>query len=64
MNKKDRIAIVITFGYLIFGIVLLIDSSRGDRSLMFLICVVPLLVYWGYRFIKGNISFLNQNSDN
>jgi len=53
MNKKDRIAIVVSVPYLIFaGFGFLEEASFG------FVLLSPLFLYWGYRFIKGDISFL------
>ena len=56
MVKKDRIAIVITVIYSLFPILLLLDGSMEE----FVIFLLPIFLYWGYRFIKGDISFLKQ----
>ena len=57
MTKKDRIAIVLSSPFLIFSLLIL---GNGGRNMVneFLIVFSPLVVYWGYRFIKGDISFL------
>lgn len=50
MNKKDRIAVVISILVLFFSAL-----DKGDA----LIVVAPfVLLYWSYRFIKNDISFL------
>lgn len=56
MVKKDRIAIVITVIYSLFPLVLLLDGSMEE----FVTFLLPIFLYWGYRFIKGDISFLKQ----
>lgn len=61
MTKKDRIAVVISLFYLVVPISVLFEWSRGlsfGPALMFLF---PMAAYWGYRFIKGDISFLGQS---
>ncbi len=55
MNKKDRIAVVVSIPYLIF--VLLGIVMAGNPSVA-VVWGSPLFIYWGYRFIKGDISFL------
>lgn len=58
MNKKDRIATVISIFYLIGYVMLMVNPAihaGGVVSLFFL----PVLIYWGYRFIKDDISFIN-----
>ena len=52
MSQKDRVAIVITVAWGIFGI-----WSASRSSWDFLELVVfwgPIIGYWGYRFIKKN----------
>jgi len=62
MNKKDRIAIVITTLYIFWPLILIADkgSSNFMPALMF---TIPVIAYWGYRFIKNDISFLKNNSE-
>ena len=55
MSKKDRIALVISALYIIVPV----EFSLGTSPLLAPITLIPLLIYWGYRFIKNNISFLN-----
>lgn len=54
MNKKDRIAIVLTIFYLFFLIFVYMEL----RDSLILWALVPV-IYWSYRFIKNGISFLN-----
>ena len=54
MTKKDRIATVFTIFYLFFLIFVYMEL----RSSLLLWSLVPVS-YWGYRFIKNDISFLN-----
>ena len=60
MTKKDRIAIVLTIPFLILFLLLLIMLIRGEPYVLEAILTVlaPVVVYWGYRFIKGDISFM------
>ena len=55
MNKKDRIAVVISVVY-ILGLVL---PTAFNSSMGAIIYFLLLICYWGYRFIKNDISFLN-----
>lgn len=50
MNKKDRIALVCSLLLLILGI----NETEGLAAVLFLITC-----YWGYRFVKNDISFLH-----
>lgn len=54
MSKKDRIAVVLSILYLLIPISALV-SNDGGSAVFFL---VLLIGYWGYRFIKNDISFL------
>ena len=57
MTKKDRIAIVLTIPFLILSLLILIDQSSSMVQ-EFAISIAPVIVYWGYRFIKDDISFM------
>ena len=52
MNKKDRIAVVVSIPWLIFSLLALAKGPEGT------IVGAPLLAYWSYRFVKNDISFL------
>ena len=54
MTKKDRIAIVFTIFYLFFLIFVYMEL----RDSLILWALVPV-IYWSYRFIRNDISFLN-----
>ena len=54
MNKKDRIAVVVSIFYFFF--VCLFSLLEGELSGA--IFLTPLIGYWSYRFIKNDISFL------
>lgn len=57
MTKKDRVAIVVS---VIYAFVPLFGMANGeDGAFLF---VLPIVIYWGYRFIKGDISFLGKNN--
>ena len=57
MTKKDRIAISISFIFLFLSIIGLLAGEPET----FLIFVSPIILYWAYRFIKNDISFLRRN---
>ena len=59
MSKKDRIALVISAIYMLFPITVLF----GGKPDAVVIVILPLLIYWGYRFIKNDISFLNNKGN-
>lgn len=58
MNKRDRRAVSISVFFIIVGIIpLLVGGEPG-----LIVVVIPLLAaYWGYRFTKGDISFIKTN---
>ena len=58
MNKKDRIAVVISIVYFFILILVSLDHL-GDG----VIVSFPLLFYWGYRFIKNDISFIKMKDE-
>lgn len=62
MSKKDRIAIVVSVLYFLFPLAVLFSGAR-DAPVEAIVCISPLILYWGYRFIKGNISFLNNGGN-
>jgi hypothetical protein len=63
MNKKDRIALVASILYLLWPIFLVAGGISNDDELGLVFFVVaPLILYWGYRFIKGDISFIKSDS--
>lgn len=53
MNKKDRIAVVVSVIY--FFILILAFLKHFAEGMLF---CLPLVFYWSYRFIKNDISFL------
>ena len=59
MNKKDRVAIVISALYFLFPLVVLFGGEPGGM----IILMSPLIAYWGYRFVKNDISFLKKNGN-
>lgn len=62
MIKKDRIAIVISIVYFIPAFTLGTNDTGLMEGLFF--GFVPLSIYWGYRFIQNDISFLKMKDDN
>lgn len=61
MLKKDRIAIVLSIIWLLITITIGIEEREVARSLFW--ALFPLTIYWGYRFVKNDISFLKNNSE-
>jgi len=62
MSKKDRVAIVVSIVYFLLPLVVLF-SGASDAPFAAIVFMSPLIGYWGYRFIKNDISFL-KNSEN
>jgi hypothetical protein len=56
VSRKDRIALVISALYSLFPLVVIFEGKPAGVIL----AMLPLLVYWGYRFIKGDISFIGK----
>ena len=56
MTKKDRIAISISFVFLCLSILLILSNEPPH------LVVLALILYWAYRFIKNDISFLQRSS--
>ncbi|WP_216076815.1 hypothetical protein [Acinetobacter sp. A3] len=59
MVKKDRIAIVVSVVYALFPLYAVFEGSI-EESIIF---ILPIVIYWGYRFIKGDISFIKMQDD-
>ena len=58
MTKKDRIAVSISVAWLFLGIVISLAENRQNP---FIELGLLLVIYWGYRFIKNDISFLQRS---
>ena len=58
MTKKDRIAVSISVAWLFLGIMSAISSNDWGPFAAF---PFLLVIYWGYRFIKNDISFLQRS---
>ena len=58
MTKKDRIAVSISVAWLFLGIMSAISSNDWGAFAAF---PFLLVIYWGYRFIKNDISFLQRS---
>jgi hypothetical protein len=59
MTKKDRIAISVSI--LLLLLTALWSAELGKPGPLVLIGFAPLVLYWGYRFIKNDISFLQRS---
>ena len=61
MNKKDRIAVVLSILYLFLPLSIVGGGGEGPEIALGMVAV--LVAYWGYRFIKGDMSFLKRRDD-
>ena len=57
MSKKDRIAIVLSLLWFLGFIFAAMPRIKGDELM---VAIIPLVIYWGFRFIKNDISFLGK----
>jgi len=51
-NKRTRIAIVVSIGWGLFSAIA--ADINEENWAVFVVFMIPVLLYWGYRFIKGN----------
>lgn len=58
MTKRDRIAVVITIFSLPLGIAWFVETPAVG-----LMVIAPLSIYWAYKFIKNDISFLKMKDE-
>ena len=58
MNKKTRIAIVISLAYEIVAYIIALDTSYGwdDFTVSMILFSSPTLAYWAWVFIKSGDS--------
>jgi hypothetical protein len=59
MNKKDRIAVVVSVVLIpiLFGVLIPVISSKTDSIIFAWLALITTCCYWSYRFIKNDISF-------
>lgn len=61
MTKKDRIAIAVSVIYSFLTIVVMLVFVAGGwtvDAILTLGLLLPVFLYWGYRFIKNDLSFI------
>ena len=63
MSKKDRIAIVVSILIPLPMAIIITDISRLNGNGGLMASAFIIFVYWGYRFIKNDISFLDIKED-
>ena len=59
MNKRDRRAVSISVFFIIIVTIFLI----GGEPVVPMVVILLLAAYWGYRFTKGDISFIKTNDE-
>ena len=59
MTKKDRIAVVLSLIYALLLIALVLGGLKPVAGFVF---SFPIYIYWGYRFIRNDISFIGTKS--
>lgn len=62
MTKKDRIAVVVSVVITILGIAMLNSGGQVPVNLGGSILIFTF-IYWAYRFIKNDISFLKMKDE-
>lgn len=58
--QKDRMKLVISTVYTLFCLILILPKELPA----FFVFMLPIIVYWGYRWTKGDITFKNPNKNN
>ena len=59
MNMKDLLAVTISVFFITLGATLLV----GGMPNLFVFVIIFLAAYWGYRFTKGDISFIKSSDE-
>ncbi len=61
ISRKDRIAIVISLLWFLVISALAFSENELTKAIAasLFFALVPLTLYWGTRFIRNNISFMN-----
>jgi hypothetical protein len=59
MNKRDRRAVAISVFFIIIVTIFLI----GGEPVVPMVVILLLAAYWGYRFTKGDISFIKSSDE-
>lgn len=62
MTKKDRIALAVSALYSLIPLGIL-GSGGSDAPLAAAAYISPVVAYWGYRFVKGDISFIKTEEE-
>lgn len=62
MTRKDRVALAISALYSLFPLAVL-GSGGSDAPIAAAFFVSPVVAYWGYRFVKGDISFIKTDEE-
>ena len=65
LDKKDRIAVVVSLLYLVwplFCVVMAFAENEGEIFAIALLSLIPLVLYWGYRAVIAKPSTAAQPS--
>ncbi|WP_456451826.1 hypothetical protein [Hydrogenimonas sp.] len=57
MSLKDRIAVVASLLWIVVVFSISLPHIRGSELISI---IVPVMLYWGYRFVINDLSFLKQ----
>lgn len=61
MEKKDRVTVVISLVYFVLPLIILTSGGRNSGS-GFVLLMIPLIIFWGYKYIKDEHSDLKYYS--
>ena len=62
LDKKDRIAVVVSLLYLVGVLVLVLAANSGEGIMIGLLVLIPLVLYWGYKAVTARPSTAAQPS--
>lgn len=63
LDKKDRIAVVVSLLYLVGVLVLVVAANRIEEGIVAgLLALIPLVLYWGYKAVTARPSTAAQPS--
>lgn len=59
MNKKDKIAFLVSCAMLLLGLLPLMEGEAAALIVFW----PPVVLYWLYRYLNKDISFIKQRND-
>lgn len=57
MNKKDKVAFMISSIVVLFSLLFAVEGPEG------LLLLPPVALYWLYRYLNKDISFITKHND-